>query len=180
MRSAAIFLLSAAPIFAGGALSGRRAPGFSLPDVQQFQQHDPQDYRGKILLVDLMQTNCPHCARFSEILEEVVKKYAGKVAVLALVNPPDTPAMVTNYIAAHKVTVPILFDCGQAAGSYLKATPQNQSFTLPHVFLIDQQGMIRNDFEYGPADRDIFEGRALFNEIDRMLAGGGASPKTKR
>ena len=176
-RSALVLLLAAASAFAGGALSGRRAPGFSLPDTKHFQQYDPQDYRGKVLLIDLMQTNCPHCARFSEILEEVVKKYAGKVAALSIVNPPDSPAMVANYITVHKVTVPILFDCGQAAGSYLKATPQNQSFSLPHVFLIDPQGMIRNDFEYGPQDREIFEGRALFTEIDRMLGAGAKAKK---
>ena len=173
IRSGLVALLPAALLFAGGTLSGRRAPGFSLPDIQHFEQHDPQDYRGKILLVDLMQTNCPHCGKFSEVLEEVVKKYAGKVAAVSIVNPPDTPAMVSSYIGAHKVTIPVLFDCGQVAGSYLKATPQNQSFTLPHVFVVDAQGTIRNDFEYGPVDREVFEGRALFAEIDKLLAGGG-------
>jgi peroxiredoxin len=177
MRSVGVVLLSTASLFAGGGLSGRRAPGFSLLDFRTSQQRDPQDYRGRILLVDLMQTTCPHCAKFSEMLEEVVRKYTGKVAVVSIVIPPDTPATVNTFIAAHKVTVPVLFDCGQVAASYLKATPQHQSFDLPHVFLIDQEGMIRNDFEYGPTDREIFEGRALFAEIDKLLAGGGKAKK---
>ena len=42
-----------------GDLSGRRAPGFSLVD-SDFVHHDAQDYRGKILLLDIMQTSCPH------------------------------------------------------------------------------------------------------------------------
>ena len=81
-------LLCVGVAFGAGELSGRRAPGFSLPD-SKFRQHDPQDYRGKILLVEIMQTKCPHCAQFSVILEQVQAKYAGKLVVLSIVNPPD-------------------------------------------------------------------------------------------
>ena len=153
---------------ASGELSGRRAPGFSLPDTKQ-QQHDPQDYRGKILLVEFFQSTCPHCVSFSKTLEEVSAKYAGKVAVLSIAVLPDTFAKVQNYVQANKITTPVLFDCGQVAASYYKVGPQNPTVEFPHVFLIDGQGMIRNDFGYGPQTRDIFEGRALFAEVDRML-----------
>ena len=64
MRSFLCMMACAATLMTAGELSGRRAPGFSLIDVN-FKQHDPQDYRGKILLVELMQTGCPHCAAFS-------------------------------------------------------------------------------------------------------------------
>jgi peroxiredoxin len=169
MRSVFIFLLSAASVFAGGQLSGRRAPGFALPDTKM-QYHDPQDYRGKVVIVEFMQTNCPHCARFSSILEEVRQKYAGRVVVLSVVTPPDTMDTVGKFIAANKVTSPMLFDCGQVAASYLKVTPQNPRVAVPHVFLIDGQGMIRNDFGYNEAEKQIFEGRALFGEIEKLLA----------
>ncbi len=173
MRSVLILLLSAASLFGAGELSGRRAPGFALPDMRM-QFHDPQDYRGKVLVVEIMKTNCPHCERFTQILEEVNRKYAGRVVVLSIVNPPDNQTSVSNYIAANKVTNPVLFDCGQMAGSYLKVTPQNPSFDVPHVFLIDGQGFIRNDFGYSDANKAIFEGRGLFAELDKMLAGGKA------
>lgn len=154
---------------AAGELSGRHAPGFSLPDIK-FHQHDPQDYRGKVLLVEIMQTTCPNCAAFSSILEEVTAKYGDRVAVLSIVNPPDTQDSVRKYIAQKKITVPILFDCGQASASYLQITPDRPSFHIPHVFLIDPDGMIRNDFSFGPTTTDIFQGRGLFKEIERMLA----------
>ena len=54
-------LIPAALLLASGELSGRRAPGFSIPDMQQ-QQHDVQDYHGKILVLDIIRTSCPHCA----------------------------------------------------------------------------------------------------------------------
>ena len=155
-------------LWAAGELSGRRAPGFSLAD-SGFTQHDPQDYRGKILILEIMQTNCPHCRTFAKILEQVKAKYGDKVAILTIVNPPDTQATVARYIAQTGSTVPVLFDCGQVAASYFKATPQNPAINVPHVFLIDARGMIRNDFGYSPATRELFEGTAIFAEIEKLL-----------
>jgi peroxiredoxin len=168
MRTLFCVLAFAASLTASGELSGRRAPGFSLADTR-FNQYDPQDYRGKILLVEIMQTGCPHCAGFAPILEEIIAKYHGRVAALTIVNPPDTTDTVGKYVAQHKVTVPVLFDCGQVAASYFKATPQNAEINVPHLFIIDAQGMIQNDYPYNPLTKGIFEGRDLFSELDRML-----------
>jgi len=161
-------LAACAATLMAGDLSGRRAPGFSLVDAS-FTQHDPQDYRGKILLLEFMQTTCAHCGEFSNILQEIVTRYGGKVVVLSIVNPPDTTSTVRQYIAQHKITYPLLFDCGQVAASYMKATPQHTSFDVPHLFIVDAQGTIQNDYGYSPFNRGIFEGRDLFSELDRML-----------
>ncbi len=169
MRSFLCFLVCTATLLASGELSGRRAPGFSLMD-KDFQQHDPQEYRGKILIVEIMRTGCPTCVGFAPTLEEIIAKYQGKVAALTIVNPPDTLDTVRRYVADHRITVPVLFDMGQVAFSYFKATPQNPDVTVPHLFLIDAKGMIVNDYGYNPLNKGIFEGRDLFTEIDRMLA----------
>jgi len=163
-------LASAALLFASGELSGRRAPGFSLPDLHLIQ-HDLQDYRGKIVILDIIQTTCPHCAQLADLLERVHGKYGDKVAVLSIALPPDTQATVARFVAEHKVTTPLLFDCGQVSASYLKATPQNPRASVPHLFLIDGEGTIRNDFGYGFDTKNIFEGEGLYLEIERLLAG---------
>ena len=169
MRSFLCLLVCAATLLASGELSGRRAPGFSLPDMN-LKQYDPADYRGKILLIEFMKTDCPHCERFSSILEEVAAKYRGQVEVLSVVNWGDNTATVKKYVEEKKTSVPVLFDCGQMAASYFKATPQNPNFNVPHVFIIDAKGMIENDYGYSPLTKGIFEGRDLFTELDRMLA----------
>jgi peroxiredoxin len=166
---AAVLLLCALSLQGAGDLSNRRAPGFSLPDVN-LRQHDLADYRGKVVLIEIMQTNCPHCQVFGKILEEAKAKYGDKVAILSVVNPPDNQASVTRYVRDTKSTIPILFDCGQMAASYLKVTPANPAINVPHLFIIDGNGMIRNDFGYNAANKGIFEGRALFAEVDRVLA----------
>ncbi len=168
MRFAIAVLFSLLPLYAAGELSNRRAPGFSLPGSDS-QQHDPQDYRGKVLIVETMQTTCVHCQQFSAVLEEALAKYGAKIAVLSIVTMPDTMNKVQQYIADHKVHAPILFDCGQVMGSYLKVTPANPTVHFPHVFLIDGEGMIRNDFGYGAGTEKMFESKVLFAEIEKLL-----------
>jgi peroxiredoxin len=169
MRSLVLVFFLVSTAFAASELVGHRAPGFSLPD-RTYKYHDPQDYRGRILIVEFMQTTCPHCTAFAKILEEASLKYAGKVAVLSIVNPPDTPDKVAQFAATNKITIPILFDCGQIAASYVHWAPgKSGGFDIPRVFIVDAGGVIRRDLEYNPVTKDIFEGRGLFAELDKLL-----------
>lgn len=167
MRFFFVLLLGAMSLLAAGEQSGRRAPGFSLPDSSG-KQYDLAEYRGKLVVVDFMQVACPHCKVFSAILESAKAKYGDKIVVVSIVNPPSDQKNVAQYIAENKVKLPILFDCGQVAYSYLR--PSGTSITIPHVFLIDGEGMIRNDFSFGDKTTSIFEGKGLYAEIDRLLA----------
>jgi thiol-disulfide isomerase/thioredoxin len=148
--------------------------------------HDLYDYRGRIVVLEFMQTTCPHCQRLAQTLERVKAKYGDRVAILSISNPPDNQSTVANYRAKLNVTTPILYDCGQVVSSYMKATPQNPRISIPHLFLIDAAGMIRNDFAYELLTREIFEGEGLVQELDRMLGGPDATtpsttaPKKKR
>ena len=168
MRYVCLLMLAAMGASGAGELSGRRAPGFSLPEGSGVQR-DPQDYRGKILIVDFMQVTCEHCIAFSAILEQARAKYGDKIAILSIVNPPSDNKGVADYIAQHKIKSPILFDCGQVSYSYLKPNPANPTITIPHVFLIDGAGMIRNDFAFGDSTLEIFQRKGLFAEIDKLL-----------
>jgi peroxiredoxin len=176
MRTILAIPLCAVALFAAGENSGRRAPGFALPD-SKMQIFDLADYRGKIVLLDLMQTTCPHCIAFADVLERVQKKYGDKVAVLAVVNSAgDNQNSVAQYISGHGITYPMLFDAGQMAYSYLRS----MSFDTPHIFLIDASGTIKNDWGYSLITRDIFEGNGLMSEIDSLLSGKAAPQKTKK
>ena len=168
-------LVAATSLAGAGDLSGRRAPGFSLPD-SQLRQHDLQDYRGKFVLLDVIQTGCPACRVFSGILDQVKAKYAGRIVTLTVVNPPDTLNTVQAFITQLKVTSPVLFDCGQMSASYLKVTPDRPQVHVPHLFIIDAQGMIVDDYGYGEKTKAIFEGQGIFPILDRLL---GAAPARK-
>lgn len=164
-----------------GELSNRRAPGFSLPDTLQ-RQYDLYDYRGKVVLIEIMMTSCDKCQTLTKMIEARLKpKYGDKLVVLGVVVPPDSVDKVKKYIDVFKVTYPILYDSGQMVGSYIKASPQRPSVYFPHVFLIDQNGMIRNDWQFTTADayKDVLSGDALVAEIDKLLVPAEA-PKTQK
>jgi peroxiredoxin len=166
MRTFLAFFLAFSSAFAAGELSNRRAPSFTLFDSAQ-KAHDILDYRGKVLIVDFIQVACPHCAKFSAVLEQIKAKFGPQVAVLSVVNPPSDMNGVKKYIAENKVTGPVLFDCGNVAFSYLM--PKSGSVNVPHVFLVDREGMIRHDVGYAESLKDIFEGRGLFAEVEKLV-----------
>ena len=172
LRSALSLLVAANSLLwaASGELSDRRAPGFALPDPAYEHYYDLQDYAGKVVLIDIMSTGCPHCLLAATTLEQVKAHYGDKVAILEVVLPPDNQRTISKFIQTNNVTVPVVCDMGQMTASYFKATPTTmQQIQVPHLFLIDQHGMIRNDFSYEESTRPIFEGAGLFAEIDRLL-----------
>jgi len=171
-----LFLLAcAAASLSAGPLSDRRIPSFTLPDVNA-TYHDILDYRGKVVVVEVMQTTCAHCQAMVPILEKVQNKYGSRLAILTIVVPPDNMDTVKEFATRFRVTYPILFDCGQAAAALLKVTPQNPKVDFPHLFLVDSKGMIREDFDW-VLDEAALTGNGLFESIDKILAAGPAHAK---
>jgi len=149
-----------------GEYSNRRAPGFSLAD-SRFRQHDTQDYRGKVLLIEVMLTTCPVCNQLADTLVQVKKKYGEKVAMISIVTLPDTFNEADKFAAWHGITWPIVFDSGQVIASYLQMTPSNPTVHFPHLFVIDATGMIRND--YGANDDASLTVASISAAIDPLL-----------
>ena len=157
-------LLCAALTLAGQSLSGRRAPSFALPD-STLKSHDILDSRGHWLLLDFMKTDCPHCKELSKKLEGLKARYGAKVEILSiLIAPPETTRTVAKYVAENKITSAFLFDQGQVAVTYFRATPQNPAFDTPHLFAIDPNGMIVRDW-----NQLGVEAPGFLAELDQLL-----------
>lgn len=148
-------LLLGAALLLPAQFNYRRAPGFALMDPIGQKWHDLADYRGKVVLLDIMRTDCPKCQELTALLEQIKAKYTDKVQVLSVVTMPDDLPKVKAYIAKHKATSPVLFDCGQMIASYMQVGPKNPSIHLPALFIIDRNGMIRrqlDDTEINPTN----------------------------
>jgi len=172
MKHFALLLLSSTLALHAGPLAGKRVASFTLPDSQG-RYHDVLDYRGKILLIDIMKTDCPHCATFSKTLERVKARYGDRIHILSIVNPPDNQQTVAAYVARHRISTPILFDFGQAVAAMLQITPQNPNIRLPTLLVVAPDGTIREDLVYDESRKDlksIFEGDGLFPILDKLLA----------
>jgi len=167
-------LAASAACLSAGPLSGRRIPSFSLPDSNA-SYHDILDYRGKVVLVEVMQTGCSHCQELAAQLEKVQDKYGNNVPILSIVVPPDNADTVKQFSVRFHVRYPILFDCGQVAASLLKVTPANPNVKFPHLFLVDKSGMIREDYDW-ETGQAFLSGQGLLRSIDRLLSGAPAAP----
>ncbi len=169
MRLLSGLLAIASMLTAAGDYSNRRAPGFSLAD-SHYQQHDPQDYRGKVLLVDVMVTNCPTCIKLADVLVQLKAKFGDKIGIISILTTPDNYDTGDRFAMEHKISWPIVFDSGQVMASYMKATPATPTIHFPHLFLVDKDGWIQNDFE--ATDEKFLTLEVLSSEITRLLAAG--------
>ncbi len=163
MRTVIALILCTLALAAQNA--SRRAPGFALID-RQSRLHDLQDYRGKVVLLDFMKTDCPHCKTFAAILEQVKSRYGDRVPIFSIVMPPDTAATVETFANDNNLSTTFLFDCGQVAYSYIR--PKTSAINLPHLYIVNRDGSIAGDYEYGPATADFFEGKRLLTELERL------------
>jgi len=168
-----VLLLSAALL---AAQAPTRAPGFCLSDTNG-QWRDLQDYRGKVVLLEFMQTTCPHCADFNKVLTAINRKYGDKVQILSVgIMPQDTMPGLIQYVKGHSLPWPHLLDMGQMAFSYVR----NPNLNFPTVYLIDGNGTIVNHWEQSALTKGIFEGDQLSREIDRLLGGAVPAASKKR
>lgn len=166
MKTLFCALLAVTLLSAAGEYSNRRAPGFSLAD-SHYQQHDPQDYRGKVLLIDVVATTCPVCNKLTDVLAQVKAKFGDKVAMISILTMPDNFQTGDRFALQHQVTWPIVFDSGQVIASYLKVTPSNPQIHFPHLFIVDRQGTIKNDFD-GTDDKGMTVAD-LSAEVEKLL-----------
>ncbi len=155
--------------FGQDSLTGRRAPSFALPDAAM-KQFDIQDYRGKWLMLDFMRTDCTHCKELSKKLDQIKAKHGAKVEILSIVVPPDNTQTAAAYLNETRTRIPILFDSGQTAMWYFKATPQKPSFDTPHLFAIDPKGMIVKDWNQLDVERPNF-----LPDVDTLIGGAAAA-----
>jgi peroxiredoxin len=162
MKRLILIPVCALALFAANDYSNRRAPGFSLMDTH-YQQHDPQDYHGRVVIVEFMQTTCGTCNALADTLVQLKAKYGEKLVILSIVTSPDTFETVDKFALQHHAGWPILFDSGQVMMSYLKLRPGNLNVHFPHVFIVDGNGTIRDDFA------DLMDLNALSAMIDPLV-----------
>jgi peroxiredoxin len=152
-------------LLTGQGLSGNRAPSFSLPDAG-FQQHDLLDYRGRWLLLFFVRTEDP----VSKTIAQMLEARKGKAGLLIVgVSPIENQGTIAKFVADAKISSSVVFDQGQAAASYFRATPAKPNIDLPHLFAISPNGTITNDWA-GAGMKDP----AFGAQLDAVLQSSGA------
>jgi thiol-disulfide isomerase/thioredoxin len=135
------------------------APGFSLTDMDG-EQHTLDDYRGKVIMLNLWATWCPPCRREIPSMESIFQDLGDKGFVVLAVNQFETPDHVFAYMGQLSVypTFPILFDQDSKVAELYGVKG------LPTTLLINRQGQVAYR-AIGGRDFDHPRVRAIVNQL---------------
>src|SRR2546430_15524409 len=158
----------------------RKAPelSFTLPGK------GPQllsQYRGKVVALSLIFTNCPHCQAESKVLTKFQQEFAARgLQVLAIAVNPNADLLVENFSKDYQVGFPVGWISQDQMVAFMGFG--SARFVVPQLVLIDRKGMIHYQT---PANEDenwdkLMKEEAIHQHIDELLSAGSNSSAVRR
>ena len=133
---------------AGGALWGQGAVPRPAQELRIAQGSGEiatlSSYRGRVVLLAFISTQCVHCQKASEVFEQLGREYAGKLQVAAVAF--DEGADVAAFKKRLGLTFPVGISTSDAAHAFL-GIPPGARLGTPQVVAIDGTGIIRAQSE---------------------------------
>jgi thiol-disulfide isomerase/thioredoxin len=129
-------------------------------------------YKGKAVLLALLNTGCSHCQHFAEELGGLQKDYGPKgVQVLALVFDKDAKAGLLAFRDKFVTGFPIGYTDEATVLKWLRQAPEDGYF-VPIVAFINQRGMIESQHM---GDDNLFQDPEMNirKKLDRMVGQQG-------
>src|SRR5258708_18431427 len=107
MRKLLVLALLALPALTFGAAHlPRKAPEFAI-QMPEGKQVLLSSFKGKVVVMAMMFTTCPHCQHTAQVLSKVNTEYAGKgVQILGVTFDKDAPANVQQFNKMFGVNFP--------------------------------------------------------------------------
>jgi peroxiredoxin len=159
-----------------GAQVPRPAPPLSFV-ASNGQKVDLSDYKGKVVVLEILSTTCPHCQNSSRLLARLKAEFGAKdLEVLGYAINPD--ANVVDFARQYAPNFPVGRGDRDKAYQFLQISVMQQ-FYFPQVVFIDRTGTIRG--QYGGTDAFIAtneEGNV--RGMLTKLIGEGAAPAKKK
>jgi peroxiredoxin len=135
-------------------------------------------WRGKVVLLEFLLTNCPHCSRVAQTVDQIHRDLSprGFQAVgIAIENGIRTPA-VTDFAQELKIAFPVRYTSSDKVDRFLGRVGMER-FQVPQLVLIDREGVIRAQSR--PAGETLLESPAyLRKSIEALLEEGGPTTNT--
>jgi peroxiredoxin len=175
--SFAILLVFAVPAIAV-LPAPRKSPEFEI--VEPAGRHMLlSSLKGKVVLIEFLMTNCPHCQRVSRTISNLHQELGprGFQPVGIAFEPGVTERMVTGFARQFGVTYPLGYSTPEAVDSYLSRSIMER-LMVPQIVVIDREGVIRA--QNGAKGDPLLENPIyLRNLIDTLLKEGAHVGKMK-
>ena len=135
-----IFCLALSPLAGSRELSPySMQPGsavFDLPDLQG-EQHNLDDYRGQVILVNFWASWCPPCIQEMPVLQKLKQELSGQPFEILAINVGEQKYRVWKFVKLVNFDLPVLLDTRKDTFNAWGSS------VLPTSFLLDKQGRVR-------------------------------------
>lgn len=125
-------------------------------------------YRGKIVLVELLLTTCPHCARCAAVMQKMVDEYGPKgVAAMGGAVNDGARADLIRFQLNSGAKFPIGVSDREFAYDQM-IQPEKPPVYFPQLFVVDRKGMIRAHY-HGSDEFFLDEEKNLRAIVEKLL-----------
>lgn len=144
-------------MFNPGTSVGEAAPDFSISDIDG-NQFSLADYRGEVVILDLMATWCGPCIKEMEHLNEIHDKYNGSgVNIISIdIDSTETIQKLRDFKDRYGGDWVFAMDSDGVGSKY------NVKY-IPKIVIIDKDGKIRFENE------GVTPTQTLSKEIDKLI-----------
>jgi peroxiredoxin len=120
----------------------RKSPELTITDPSG-KQILLSSFKGKVVVVPLMFTTCPHCQAEAKMLTKLQTEFAGRglQVVGTAFNEEANGPVVAQFIKEFNVGFPVGYSSRASVISYLGLSVMDR-WVVPQVAVIDKKGMI--------------------------------------
>jgi peroxiredoxin len=136
LAAAALWLVAAAPV-------PRQAPAFAYLDAEG-REAQLSSFKGKVVVVELLLTRCPHCWRLAQTIAKVHHDLGARgfqPISIAFDNDSSGPR-VRDFAANAKIGYPVGYTTADKVDAFL-GRQEKERFQVPQLVVIDRAGVIR-------------------------------------
>ena len=127
---------------------GEAAPEFQL-EALDGNVYRSQELKGKWVVVSFMTTWCPFCNAAAPHFEKLNQEYGKRGVKAFIVDVSERPDVVSDWIAKHKLTCPVLLDATGAVTTSYAPPPdfvpdlKREEVMIASFMIIDPNGTVR-------------------------------------
>jgi peroxiredoxin len=146
----------------------RKSPEFSFSDPSG-KQTSLSSLKGKVVVIEFLLTNCPHCKRVAKMIARVQGELAqrGLQTIGIAFDNNINGKTVTQFSQDLGVTYPIGYTSSPEVDSYLGRTP-TERLMVPQIVVIDRAGVIRAQ-SHPTREVNLEDESQLYGLIDGLL-----------
>ena len=155
----------------------RKSPEFTVTDPSG-KQILLSSFKGKVVVMPLMFTTCPHCQAEARMLTKLQMEFAGRgLQVLGVAfNDEANAPVVAQFIKEFNVGFPVGYSSRASVISYLGLSVMDR-WVVPQVAVIDRKGMIVAQSE-ATGTVDLQTESYMRTLIDKLLKEGATTTST--